>query len=57
MYRELHAVQKEGQVNSTSSVETKWNRLIPTAQFAITINSNVCLLIRVLNTLMRESYA
>jgi len=27
------------------------------AQFAITINSNVCPHIRVLNTLMRESYA
>jgi len=27
------------------------------AQFAISINSNVCLHIRVLNTLMRESYA
>ena len=26
-------------------------------QFAITINSNVCLHIRVQNTLMRESYA
>ena len=29
----------------------------PIAQFAITINSNVCPHIRVLNTLMRESYA
>jgi len=27
------------------------------AQFAITMNSNVCPYIRVLNTLMRESYA
>ena len=27
------------------------------AQFAITINSNVCPHIRVLNTIMRESYA
>ena len=27
------------------------------AQFAVTINSNVCPHIRVLNTLMRESYA
>ena len=31
--------------------------IIPIAQFAITINSNVCPHIWVLNTLMRESYA
>jgi len=29
----------------------------PIAQFAITINSNVCPHIRVLNMLMRDSYA
>ena len=32
-------------------------KLLQIVQFAITINSNVCPHIRVLNTLMRESYA
>jgi len=34
-----------------------WRSRIQIAQFAITINSNVCPHIRVPNTLMRESYA
>jgi len=55
-------VQDISQASLVEGIKTSCGRYSQSAwsliaQFAITINSNVCPHIRVLNTLMRESYA